>query len=313
MQGALSRLPKWELDRKEDDIRGWALRDTDGHTLGTVGELIVDTETQHVTKIVLADGKQYPAHDVWLGDHVLTLDSPKTTRTETTRTVAAATPETALRTEERPRSEERLRTEERPRSEERPRTGAVAKMEKAVEEVKEKAEKAVTSAKDAIKPGREREREREGAIPAREAIQRTPVEDTNGLDLVVPVIDEELEVGTRRIDVGGMRVASHIVSEPVDRDVLLREEFVQVERRAVDHPLSAAEAEANFRDATLEMRARAEQPVVDKRTHVVEEILLKRDVTQRQEKVRDTVRHTEAEVTKLNGKGAGASTKGIKR
>jgi len=121
---------------------------------------------------------------------------------------------------------------------------------------------------------------------------------------VVPLIDEELEVGTRPVDAGGMRVASHIVAEPVDRELLLREETVKVERHAVDRLLTATEAEERFRDATLEMRATTEIPLVDKRAHVVEEVLLRKDVNERQQRIKDTVRRTEAEVTKLNGKGA---------
>ena len=61
MQGALTQLRSWKLDHKNEDIRGWALRDPDGHVLGTVGELIVDTDSKHVTQVVLGDGKRYAA------------------------------------------------------------------------------------------------------------------------------------------------------------------------------------------------------------------------------------------------------------
>src|SRR5688572_7097424 len=75
MHRILSKLPTWELDRKEDDIRGWPLRDADGRMLGTVSELVADTDSKCISQIILANGRRIPAHDVWLGDHVVTLAS----------------------------------------------------------------------------------------------------------------------------------------------------------------------------------------------------------------------------------------------
>jgi len=77
MLGALSRLPAWDLDRREQDIRGWAVRDTDGRVLGTVDELVIDTDTKRVAQVVLAEGTLFPAHDVLIGDHVLTIERPR--------------------------------------------------------------------------------------------------------------------------------------------------------------------------------------------------------------------------------------------
>jgi hypothetical protein len=76
MQGALSRLRSWELDRPEEDIRGWPMRDGAGNTLGTVDELIIDTETQYVAQVMLTDGRSFPAHDVVIGDGIVTLAEP---------------------------------------------------------------------------------------------------------------------------------------------------------------------------------------------------------------------------------------------
>lgn len=71
MQGTLSKLNSWELDRQSEDIRGWAIRDLQGRSLGRVAELVVDTDDKHVTEIVLGDGRRLPAHDIGIGDHVL--------------------------------------------------------------------------------------------------------------------------------------------------------------------------------------------------------------------------------------------------
>ncbi len=240
MQGALSRLHSWELDRKEDDVRGWALRDMEGRTLGNVGDLIVDTDTRTVIRVVLGDGRQYAASQVFLGDRFLTLSRPqkrdpaiRETRTESsTQTEAAA-------------------------------------------------------------------RASESADPTK--IESRPLVANRDFDLVVPIIEEELEVSKRRYETGGIRVDAHVVTKPVEQDVRLTEERVHVERKPVDLPLTPTAAAARLHDATVEMAAMSELPVVDKVAQVVEEVVVKKEVTERVQVIRDTVRHTDAQVTKLPG------------
>jgi uncharacterized protein (TIGR02271 family) len=228
MLGALSRLPTWELDHREEDIRGWAVRDTAGRVLGTVDELIVDTDSQRVTQVVLADGRQFSAHDVFIGDHVLTVG-------ERREAIAKAAPQPV-----------------------RPPVPA----------------------------------------PAPAPAYAKPRANEFG-DLVIPVVDEEIDVGKRSIEAGGVRVRSHVVEKPFEQSVRLREERVNVERRPLDRALTLAEAEERLRDASMEMKALSEVPLIGKRAHVVEEIVIKKEVTERVEKVRDTVRHTDVDVTEF--------------
>jgi uncharacterized protein (TIGR02271 family) len=116
---------------------------------------------------------------------------------------------------------------------------------------------------------------------------------------VIPIVDEEIDVGKRSIDAGGVRVHSHVVEKPFEQSVRLREERVSVERRPLDRALSTTEAEERLRDGTIEMKALAEVPIIGKRAHIVEEIVIRKEVTERIEKVHDTVRHMDAEVTEL--------------
>lgn len=69
----LSRLDDWELVDDDQDIRGWPVQDRDGNRLGTVRELIVDTDTEQVEVIVLDNGAEYPNDDVELGRGVVSL------------------------------------------------------------------------------------------------------------------------------------------------------------------------------------------------------------------------------------------------
>jgi uncharacterized protein (TIGR02271 family) len=113
-------------------------------------------------------------------------------------------------------------------------------------------------------------------------------------DEVIPVIDERLVVGKRDVNLGRVRVRSYVREEGVSADVNLHEERVSIDRRSVDRPVSAADAA--FQDRTIEAEEHAEQAVVGKEARVTEEISLRKDVSDRQETINDTVRKTEVEI-----------------
>lgn len=111
---------------------------------------------------------------------------------------------------------------------------------------------------------------------------------------VIPVVEEELRVGKRDVDQGGVKVKSHVVETPVTEDVSLKQERVSVERRPVNRPLSANERA--FQDRTIEVEQRGQEAVVSKEARVTEEVVVNKDVRERNQKVSDTVRRTEVEV-----------------
>lgn len=111
---------------------------------------------------------------------------------------------------------------------------------------------------------------------------------------VIPVVEEELQVGKRQVEGGRVRVRSYVVERPVEEQVMLRRERVDVERRPVDRPLDSGDDA--FRERTVELEERSEQPVINKEARVREEVVLRKDVEERPETVSDTVRRTEVEV-----------------
>jgi uncharacterized protein (TIGR02271 family) len=123
----------------------------------------------------------------------------------------------------------------------------------------------------------------------------------------IPVVEEQLKVGKREVERGGVRVYSHIVETPVNESIELREEHVDVQRRAVDKPIGASDTTA-FKEQSIEMREMAQEAVVQKTARVVEEVTISKEVSERQEQIHDTVRHTEVEVERFDGMAAGAST-----
>ena len=114
---------------------------------------------------------------------------------------------------------------------------------------------------------------------------------------VIPVYEEQLRVGKREVGRGSVRVHSYVVETPVQEQVQLREERVEVERRPVDRPATVGDVGADaFRERTIEVTATAEEAVIAKETRVKEEIVVRKDEEERTQTVSDTVRRTEVEV-----------------
>ncbi len=112
-------------------------------------------------------------------------------------------------------------------------------------------------------------------------------------------ISEHLKVGKRSVARGGVRVFSRMVETPVEETVRLREEHVDVQRRAVDRPATEADFAA-FKEGSMEVREMSEEAVVSKEARVVGEVDIGKTVTERDETVRDTVRETRVEVEQLD-------------
>lgn len=130
---------------------------------------------------------------------------------------------------------------------------------------------------------------------------------TRGKDVTgetrLPVVEEELRVGKRVVQRGGVRIYQRMTERPVEETVRLREENVHVERHPVDKEATQADLEA-FKEGSMELRETAEEPVVSKTARVVEEVVIGKDVKERDEKVKGKVRRTDVDVEQL---GAGGS------
>jgi uncharacterized protein (TIGR02271 family) len=111
---------------------------------------------------------------------------------------------------------------------------------------------------------------------------------------VIPIAEENIEVGKRTVDRGTARVRRYVVETPIEREVTLHGERVTVERR---RPVDSAATGDAFEERTVEVRETEEVPVVEKTARVVEEVTVRKEETERTETVRDTVRRDEVEVT----------------
>ncbi len=115
------------------------------------------------------------------------------------------------------------------------------------------------------------------------------------------VVEERLRVGKRDVERGGMRVRRVVTERPVEEQVTLRDETIRVDRQTVDRKLDSADNTDGdlFTEKTYEFTETDEEAVIAKEAHVVEEVVVGKDVEERTETVRGTVRRADVEIEEL--------------
>jgi uncharacterized protein (TIGR02271 family) len=120
-----------------------------------------------------------------------------------------------------------------------------------------------------------------------------------GGQFAIPVVEEDVKVGKRKISEGRVRIVSRVTERPVEQDVRLRDEHYDVERRKVDRPLNSNDIDA-LKDEVIEFSDSREEAFVDKEARVTEEVIVRKDVDEHTERVRETARRTDVEVERDN-------------
>lgn len=119
----------------------------------------------------------------------------------------------------------------------------------------------------------------------------------------IPLVEEQLVVGKREVDRGGVRVRSYVTETPVQEQIRLRNERIEIERRPVDRAVTAGEDA--FRERTIDVSATGEEAVVGKTARVVEEVIVRKTADEHVETVADSVRRTDIEVERDDEPGVG--------
>jgi len=120
----------------------------------------------------------------------------------------------------------------------------------------------------------------------------------------IPVVQEELALGKRVVQRGGVRIHSYVEERPVEEMMRLREERITVDRRPADRPAEAGDLA--FQERTLEVEAMGEEPIVEKRARVVEEVVVGKAVEERTQPVKETVRRKDVKVEQASADKARA-------
>jgi hypothetical protein len=117
--------------------------------------------------------------------------------------------------------------------------------------------------------------------------------ETEDKEQTIPLSEEHVEVGKRRVE-EPVRVRRYVVERPVEQQVNLRDERVEIEHRK---PSGGTPGRA-FEERAVEVHEAHEKPDVRKKAQVVEEVAVRKESTEHPEKVRDTVRKEKVEVNR---------------
>jgi len=136
----------------------------------------------------------------------------------------------------------------------------------------------------------------EASSPVREAPEQTVEEER------IPIAEEELQVGKREVVRGRTVVQSHTTEIPAEERVDLLEETILTERRPADRALTDEEIERAglLADRVIEVAAMREEAVVSKEAFVREEVVITKNVEQRVEEIKETLRRTEVRTEQLH-------------
>ena len=118
---------------------------------------------------------------------------------------------------------------------------------------------------------------------------------------VVRLAEEQLNVGKKLVQEGSTRIRRFVTERPVEASVTLHEEHANVLRRAVSDPNYIADID--WSDKTIEVTESAERAVVSKSAHVVEEVVVSKEGSDRVETIKDKVRRQQVEVERLDADG----------
>ncbi|OWJ85915.1 YsnF/AvaK domain-containing protein [Haematobacter missouriensis] len=132
------------------------------------------------------------------------------------------------------------------------------------------------------------------AYDAARAYSDKDEEEYRATDEIIPIVEEQLRVGKRDVNLGRVRVRSYVVETPVSEEVTLHSDHVEIDRHPVDRAVKAGED--LFRERVIEAEEHAEEAVISKEARVKEEIALRRHQEEHTETVSDKVRHTEVEI-----------------
>jgi uncharacterized protein (TIGR02271 family) len=123
-----------------------------------------------------------------------------------------------------------------------------------------------------------------------------------GADEVLSLAEEQMNVGKRLVQEGTTRIRRLVTETPVEAQVSLHEEHVRVIRRAISDPDFVRNID--WTDKTIEVTETAEEAVITKSAHIAEEVVIRKESTDRVKTLRDKVRRQQVEVERIPSSGA---------
>jgi stress response protein YsnF len=136
-----------------------------------------------------------------------------------------------------------------------------------------------------------------GSLDLDEELKRDTLTTAPGRNL--DVIEEDVSIGKRDVDRGGVRVRTFVSEHPIEEEVELREERIDVQREPVNEQISPSAADAALTEEEFVVTAQGEEAVVGKEARVVERVHIGKEAETRTETVQGTERRRDVEVEPL--------------
>lgn len=114
-------------------------------------------------------------------------------------------------------------------------------------------------------------------------------------DETIELREENLDVDTREVETGEVRIGKRVVEDTETIDVPVTHEEVTIERRPVTDR-RAADGDMDFTDEEIVIPVTEEQVQIDKHAQVVEEVDVNKEQVTEQKRVSETVRREELDV-----------------
>lgn len=133
--------------------------------------------------------------------------------------------------------------------------------------------------------------------PKMPASPRLPGEET------LRVAEEEMNVGKRLVQAGLTRVRRYVIERPVEANVTLHEEHAEIMRRVISDPNDSKDIDRgkdiDWSEKTIDVTETVEEPIIGKSAHITEEVVIRRQGSDRTETIHDKVRRQQVEVDHL--------------
>lgn len=123
---------------------------------------------------------------------------------------------------------------------------------------------------------------------------RTSLTGDESEEEVLRLAEERLEVGKRLVSEGTTRVRRYTVTDQVSENISLQEQHADIFRRSTND--LAATDNVDWEDKTIEVAETHEQPVINKTAHIKEEVVVRKDQSERVENITDSVRRQEVDI-----------------
>jgi len=134
--------------------------------------------------------------------------------------------------------------------------------------------------------------------PAHSATVRPSLTGDESEEDVLRLAEERLEVGKRLVSEGSTRVRRYTVTDQVSENVSLREQHAEIFRRPLSE--TGAPDQVDWSEKTIEVEETHEQPVVNKTAQIIEEVVLRKEQSDRVETINDSVRRQEVDIDRAS-------------